>query len=427
MDYGIVGVSHHTANIEIRERLNFTPEQRQKAYALARAGHVGEIMLLSTCNRVEVLTHGLGEGLDEFAESLLSEVTEVPAAMFRANLRRYRGRDAVRHAMRVAGGLDSMVLGEPQILGQWKDAFQAATESGAAGLYLQRLGQRTLQVAKRIRTETDIGRHAVNLSTVAVQLAEEIFEPLADKSVLVLGAGEMAELAVAHFKSRGIRKLTICNRTESRAAELAHLYNAEARPWAAWPEEIAAADVVLVSAGGQTRLLDSGDVRAALKHATPKPRLIVDLAVPRAVDPKVGKIRDTFLYSIDDLQRLAHENLDRRASGAQAAESIVDGAVENFQAWYERQKLAPALGDLTSWLERLRASEAARSLKSAGDLPAAELVEHATSALARRLAKQIAKNANASADQRVWVDVISALIEDSNEEMETREVESRIS
>lgn len=426
MDYGIVGVSHHTAGIELRERLNFTPEQMQRAYQIISAEPGAEAMVLSTCNRVELICHGFGERLDAFAERLLSEVTNVPPEAFRASLRRFRDADAVRHAMRVAGGLDSMVLGEPQILGQWKDAFAQANAAGSLGVYLQRLGQRTLQIAKRIRSETNVGKHAVNLSTVAVQLAEEIFDPLGEKNVLVLGAGEMAELAVAHFQSRGIRQLVICNRTALRAEELAKLYNASAKAWQTWQTELAKADVILVGAGGG-RLFEANEIREAIRQYPPKPRLLIDLAVPRAVDPKVGRLNDLFLYSVDDLQQLARENLERRAAEAQAAERLIGDAVEHFRHWYEKQRLAPALSDFSVWLEQIRASEVQKTLAQARQRSPQELVEQASSAVVRRLLKQFARSANAATDQRPWAEVIAALTESESSEIEDHEAENRVS
>lgn len=390
VDYAIVGVSHHSATIELRERLAVPQHAVAQALRAAQARFGGEWMLLSTCNRVEWLMHGVPGDVAAVVAELMAELCAVPESEFRQALRVFAGAEAVRHSFRVASGLDSMVLGEPQVLGQWKAAFQTAVDAGTAGTYLTRLGQRALQTAKRVRSETEIGRYATSLSSLAVTLAQEIFEPLAHKRVLVLGAGEMAELAVMHLRERGVRDLVIANRTRGRAERVAADHSARAVDWADWPAELALADIILVGAGAEGHLITQDQIRLALKGAAAQPRLIVDLAVPRAVDPAVAALRDVFLYCIDDLEVLSRANRERRQAEAERAEAMVDEAVARFGAWYDEQQWAPTLAELTRWLDSVRAAEVERALAAAGD-NARSAAENAAAAVARRVIQTLAQ------------------------------------
>lgn len=390
MDYAVVGISHHTAPIDIRERLAVPESRIAEACERLQAPVGGEWMLLSTCNRLEVLTHGLGEGAIEHALRWMTWASGLTAEELAPYLRNFQGPEAIAHTFRVAAGLDSMVLGEPQILGQWKASFQRSIEYGTVGTMLQRLGQRTLQVAKRIRTDTDIGRYALNLARLAVDLAEEVFEALSEKHVLVLGAGEMAELAIVHFRARGLGRMTILNRTFARAEALAAEHGAVARPWDEWAREMPDSDVVIVGAGAGGHLLTASEVRAALRGAARRPRVIIDLAVPRAVEPAVGELADLFLYSIDDFAALSRENRQRRSDEAAAAERLVAEAVERFEIWYGQQGVVPLIADLGRALESLRAAEVARTLRRSGSRSSEELVNAASEAVVRRLQQRIA-------------------------------------
>lgn len=390
MDYAVIGVSHHTAPVELRERLAVPESRLAEACERLQAPPGGEWMLLSTCNRLEVITHGLGDGAFEHAMAWMKYGSGLREEELASVLRVFRGDEAIAHTFRVAAGLDSMVLGEPQILGQWKTAFQRGIELGTVGSMLQRLGQRTLQVAKKVRTDTDIGRYAVNMASLAVELAEEVFEPLSEKRVLVLGAGEMAELAIVHFRARGIARMTICNRTLARAESLAADHGASARPWEAWSEELPESDVVIVGAGAGGHLLTADDVRRALKGAPRRPRVIIDLAVPRAVDPEVAGFADLFLYSVDDFAAISRDNRQRRLEEADAAERLVAESVERFSVWYGQQTLAPLLGDLGRALERIRSAEVSKTLRRIGDRTPEALVDAATEAVTRRLHQRLA-------------------------------------
>ncbi|RMF11855.1 MAG: glutamyl-tRNA reductase [Candidatus Dadabacteria bacterium] len=426
MDYAVFGLSHHTADIELRERAALQGDALDQAVEWLRDADVPEFLILSTCNRTEILTFGVAGEARDVVASVLARTAGVAEEIVSNVLRGDVGAEAVRHIMRVASGLDSMVLGEPQILGQFRQAIETAREYGTIGPRLDRLAQRTLAVAKRVRTETEIGRFTVSMASVAVDLAEEIFEPLSEKRVLVLGAGEMAEIAVAHFSSRGIGSMVICNRTIERARELASLYQATPEPLDRWPDELGRADIVLVGAGGG-RLLGVSEVRRALKAAEARPRLIVDLGLPRAVDPEVAHLRDVFLYAVDDLQSMADRNLARRSAAAEQAEAIIDEAVVHFAEWVERQRIAPLLAALHQEVEAMRQRELRRSLRHRDELQPEELAEHATTAFARRLLRRIGAEANQSANQDAWIQVLGSLVEsaDSNGD-DSDEAENRL-
>lgn len=430
MDYTVVGVSHHTAPIDLRERLTVPDVRLPELYGRLLEGSGREAMVVMTCNRVEVVTHGFAAAAVAEAVGLLAEYTGVPRADLESALRTFHGRDAVRHCFRVAAGLDSMVLGEPQVQGQWKAAYRQAADLGGVGTYLSRLGQRTFQVAKRVRTETEIGRFAVNLSSLAVQLAEEIFDPLASKRVTVLGAGEMAELAVTHFREKGIRELTILNRTFERARRLAAEHEAEADAWEHWPEALAAADVVLVGAGAEGHLISVDEVRRALRGAGRRPRLVIDLAVPRAVEPEVGRLQDLFLYTVDDLEHLSQENRQKRLREAADAERLISDAVERFDSWYGEQQLAPLLEQLNHWLEERRIHEVERTLrKASGDADPSELLEVASGALVRRIVQQVARSLRGKEESGRLVASLAEVFDleapDTSQDEDDREEERR--
>jgi len=366
-------------------------------------------MLISTCNRVELLTHGWGEQAVQHSVQLLAEHSDVSAGEIRDHLRFYRNLEAVRHAFRVAAGLDSMVLGEPQILGQWKAAFMEAETCGGVGHYLGRLGQRTLHVAKDVRSQTEVGRWALSVASIAVSLAEQIFAPLADNAVLVLGAGEMAELAAMHFESRGVRRLQVANRTRERAEEVAAEVGAEVVAWDLWPRAVAEADVILVGAGGEERLFDADRIRQAIVRK-PRPRLWIDLAVPRAVDPSVGKLPDVFLYSIDDLEEVGREHRERRQAEAESAEKLVDAAADRFRQWYDHQQLSPLIRDLTQWLESLRVQEVGRTLRGRDQAELEQALEQATAALSRRMVQAVAAGLKRMPEQTQAARVLRAVL-----------------
>lgn len=421
MQYRLLSLSHHTAPIELRECLALPGERLHAAYADLRLSARAECMLLSTCNRLEILSHGL-DASEELA--LLAQLADSAGLAYEdllAAARRFDGNAAVRHAFRVASGLDSMVLGEPQILGQWKEAFQLAVDSGMVGSFMQRLGQRTLQVAKRVRSQTDIGRFALNLAAVAVELAEEIFEPLDSKDVLVLGAGEMAELAVTHFRSRGIRNLTIVNRTYGRAADLAGRHSAMAQPWEQWPEAFRSADIVLVGAGTAGRIWTAEQVRDALRGGNRRARMVIDLAVPRAVDPAVARLPELFLYSVDDLEQISAANRARRSRAADEAEQLIEESVDRFVEWYGGQTIAPTMADLMQVLDDLRQVELERSLRRSPDHGSRDLVDRATAAIVRRIQRRVAVALRDSEHEALasLVRALSREIAEHEQELET--------
>ena len=326
MNIVLVGISHKTAPLEIRERLAFSEVRLRDALGeLVDHDAVEEGLIVSTCNRVELLGSapaGADRGLGRLME-FLCEFHNLNPAELNGHLYRHSDTEAVKHVFRVASSLDSMVVGESQILGQVKYAYQAAVEAGTIGRVLSQLMHRTLHVAKRIRTETGVAHNPVSVSSVAVELARKIFNELSDKSVLLLGAGETAELAARSLIDAGISNLLVTNRTPERAGEIALNFGGVAVSFEAFYDVLPSVDIVLCSTGAPTCVIRSAETRKALKSRKRGPLLFIDISVPRNVDPSIADIENTFLFDIDDLDSIVQDNLRERASEARVAEAIV--------------------------------------------------------------------------------------------------------
>ena len=330
----VIGVSHRTAPLPVREALAFPKDQLRDALLRLRAETgAGEAMILSTCNRVELYTRQDDPGAVEALESFLARYHSRDGRELHAVLYRYADGEAIRHAFRVASSLESMVIGEPQILGQVKDAYQAAEEAGTLGAALNALRNRTLAAAKRVRTETGIGRNAVSVSYVAVELARKIFGELKDKNVLLVGAGKMSELAAKHLVRSGGRATVLGGRTFERAAELAAALGGKAAPFESLRDELARADIVISGTGAPGLVIHPADVqsaRAARRGRHARPLFLIDIAVPRDIDPAVRKMGGVFLYDLDDLKAVAEANVRERLKEAAAAEALVEREVRDF-------------------------------------------------------------------------------------------------
>ncbi len=377
----VVGLSHHAAPLAVRERLAVPADARRALLHALRAEGVREAAVLSTCNRVEV--YAAGEDAAEIATSVLCARGGSREAVL-PFLTAHRGEDAVRHACRVASGLDSMVLGEPQILGQFGEAFQDAEEAGTLGPQLTALRTRAQVAAKRVRTETGIGRHAVSLSHVAVELARKVFGTLEGSRVLLVGAGKMCRLAAEKLVAGGAQATVLGGRTLVRAEELAQEVGAQALPLSALREALAAADIVICGTGAPGLVVSREDVAAARRT---RPLLLVDLALPRDVDPEVRSLPATFLYDLDDLQEVAASNLRERAREKDAAEAVVSAEVA---AWRDRERTKdalPLLVDLRRRGEDIRRAELAKVRgKLEGLTPEQEAaVEAVTTAILNKL------------------------------------------
>ncbi|MDR3387026.1 MAG: glutamyl-tRNA reductase [Rudaea sp.] len=328
-----LGLNHLTAPLELREKVAFEPATTTAALSdLARQPGVNEALILSTCNRTELYVE-VEPGAESVSQRWLLEHHRLTGRRLDEFLYRHADQAAVRHLFRVATGLDSMVLGEPQILGQVKDAYQAARGAGTLGAPMERLLQQTFAVAKRVRTETRIGANPVSIAYTAVRLAERLFADLSQACVLLIGAGETIELAARHLVESRVRRLIVANRTLENAQALAGRFSAYAIALADLPQHLAEADVVLSSTASQETVLSRDMVEKAIRARRRRPMFMVDIAVPRDIDPAVAEIEDVFLYTIDDLREVIDDNLRSRQAAAREAEVVIDLQVEHYLAW----------------------------------------------------------------------------------------------
>lgn len=355
------GLNHRTAPVSVREQAAFTPERLGDALAdLRMHGGAHEAAIVSTCNRTEVycrLVHATAPN----AIKWFAGFHRLHLADIEPHLYLYPGAEAVKHVFRVASGLDSMVLGEPQILGQMKTAFAEAHKAGATGKILNRLFQQTFSVAKRVRTDTAIGASAVSVAFAAVALARRIFANLNERCVLLIGAGETIELAARHLREAGVGRMIVANRTVERAQGLAHEFAAEAITLADMPERLREADIVISSTASQLPILGKGAVERALRARRHRPMFLVDLAVPRDIEPEVGGLSDVYLYTVDDLQGVIEANRQTRIEAAAEAEKIIDVQVTDFMRWIQSLDAVPTIRALRQRADMLRDEELARA------------------------------------------------------------------
>ncbi|HYQ91854.1 MAG TPA: glutamyl-tRNA reductase [Candidatus Competibacteraceae bacterium] len=349
-----LGINHKTAPVEVRERLAFTPEQLPDALQeLQGCSGIREAIILSTCNRTELYCSL--ERIDSRSVlSWLEAYHALPAGEIQTYLYHHFDHSAVRHILRVAAGLDSMVLGEPQILGQVKAAYQIARTSGTVGTLLNRLFQHAFAVAKRVRTDTQIGASPVSVAFAAVSLARQIFADLAEHTALLIGAGDTIELVARHLRDNGTSRMIVANRTLERAHELAVPFGGYAIGLEEIPLHLAEADIVIASTASPEFLVAQSQVKTALKKRKHRPIFMVDIAVPRDIDPAVGELEDVYLYTVDDLQEIIQENLNSRTEAATQAEEIIDTQVAHFMAWLRIHDSAGCIYALRHQAERLR-------------------------------------------------------------------------
>ncbi len=364
----LVGLSHHTAPVDVRERLAFGDGWLEPALrGLVALPAVDEGVIVSTCNRVEVVACGTSP--DDVAAALpefLSAERTLASDALASRLYTYRGRDAVRHLFRVAASLDSMVVGEPQILGQLKDQYGIAAAVGASGRILHRCFHRSFKVAKRVRTETGIAARAVSVGSAAVELAKGIFDRFEDKTALLIGAGAMGELTARQLLAQGIGTLMVANRTLDRASDVARELASIAVPFDKLLRTLPLADLVVGAAGGDGFLLRSAEVREAMRERRGRPMLLIDLAVPRSFEPAINDLDGVYLYDIDDLEGVIADNKDARAIEAALAERIVDDEVDVFCRWLDGLDVVPTVVELRDQFERIREREVTRCLASFG-------------------------------------------------------------
>jgi glutamyl-tRNA reductase len=400
----LLGINHITAPIEVRERLAIPAARLADATrTLLHQPGIREGLILSTCNRVELLTlqddptdptDPLSTQPQTKADLLrfLHEYFAVLPHDLQPHLYEFREREAVRHLFRVASSLDSMVVGEPQILGQVKDSYTVAREVGAVSTHLESLLQRTFTVAKKVRTETQIGSSIVSIASVAVDLARKIFGSLDGKTVLLVGAGKMSELAARHLIQQGAASILVTNRTPSRAEKIvadfsgSNVYT-EAIPFDDLYDQAARADIVITSTGAPQKIFGRSHGQHFLQRRRNRPMFFIDIAVPRDVDPRMNEVEGCFVYDIDDLQQVATSNLADRSREAAAAETIVSREVEKYQQRLQSRDAVPAIKALQQQAEELRQAELARSQSKLADLSPQqrEAVEALTRALTAKL------------------------------------------
>jgi glutamyl-tRNA reductase len=385
MQLAIVGLSHKTAPIEVRERLAFNGEAIRSALAsLLQRQDIKEAMILSTCNRVEVVAESSD---DRLIREFLSEYHHIPAENLSKHLYSFKNVEAIRHVFRVASSLDSMMVGEPQILGQVKEAYRIASDAGTIGMHLNALMNRAFAVAKKVRSETGISQSAVSVSYAAVELARKIFGDLTGKTVMIIGASKMGELTARHLKRAGVSSVLVTNRTFERAVELAQIFEGAAVPFEHFKDHIDRADIVISSTGAPHFVINRAMAEQIIHRRKNRPMFFIDIAVPRDVDPAVNELDNAFLYDIDDLQQVIDSNLKDRLKEAQRAEEIVDSEVQAFCLRMQSREVVPTIVQLKDALEKLRRDEIERNRRHLKDLTPEqqEAVDQITQAVVNKI------------------------------------------
>lgn len=389
MEILVVGLNHKTAPIEVREKVAFNgPKLEEAVNILKTSNTVRENIILSTCNRVEIyagvneINAGV-EGIKDF----ISDFHNVPKALLDKSLYIHKGQEAIRHMYRVASSLDSMVVGEPQILGQLKDAYDAALKNKTTGMYLNKLMRKSVSVAKRIRTETKIAESAVSISFAAVELAKKIFDDLTTKSFMLIGAGEMAELAARHLINSGIKDGYVTNRTKARAEELACEFQGKVVLFDNFTQELRYTDIVICSTGAPHYILMKDEVHKIMKERKQKPMFIIDISVPRNIDPAINDLDNVYLYDVDNLQGIIDTNIQERAKEAEKAEQIVDEEIGSFLKWTAALTATPTIVALRNKAEEIRKNEVEKTLLKMGPLEEKTIrsIEQLTSSIVNKL------------------------------------------
>ena len=366
----LLGVSHKTAPVDIREKLDFSSRDVGAAVeALAARSSAAESVVLSTCNRSEIYI--ASDTVDAAREEIirfLSDYHQLPAESFTPHLFSFSEADVAQHLFRVAAGLDSLMVGEPQILGQVKDAFQAAAERRCTGPVLRKLFDWSFNVGKRVRSETALGEGAVSISYAAVQLAKKIFGRLGGRRVLVVGAGEISTLTAQHLRAQGVAEVAITSRTAAHAQALATEVGGHWVPWEGLPNALASADIIVTATGSQRPIITKAHIESALGRRR-DPLFIIDVAVPRDVEATVSDIEQVFLYNVDDLQSIVHENISKRASEIERAEAIVREELVRFAAWQKSRGAIQTVVALRDRFDAVRRAELQRLDPKLASLP----------------------------------------------------------
>lgn len=366
----LLGINHKTAPVELREKLAGAVSGPTQAYlSLQDFPEIQEVMIYSTCNRLEILAvTNAPQALISKITNFLSAQSGVPVVELEKALYVHREEKSIRHIFQVASGLDSMVIGEPQVLGQIKEAYRQATDSQATGTLINRLLHKTFSVAKRVRTETGIGGHAVSISYAAVELARKIFGSLTGKVGMLIGAGEMAELAIEHLKHQGVAKIVVANRTLERGLQLARRFQGEAVSLAELESQLLVIDILISSTGSPDLILNRDQVKAVMRRRKQRPLFLIDIAVPRDLDPGINNLDNVYLYNIDDLQGVIEVNRQYRREEANKAERIIEAETLKFLHWRETLAVFPTIVDLREKARQICVNELKKTLNQLGPI-----------------------------------------------------------
>jgi len=389
MDIMVVGLNHKTAPVEVREKLAFNgPKLEEGLRAIFALEHVNEVVLLSTCNRVEmyICVNDIAMASEEI-KSFISSFHGIERGLLDESLYFHSGASGVLHAFRVAASLDSMIVGEAQILGQLKESFEFSLERKATGVMLNKLMKKSISVAKRVRTETRIAESAVNISSAAVDLARKIFTHLNEKSVLLLGAGDMAELAAKHLMSNGVRDVTVANRTYETGCALAEQMGGKAVEFGDFPSEMERSDIVICSTGAPEYVVTKDMMQDLMRARKQKPVFIIDISVPRNIDPGINRLENVYLYDVDDLRSVADTGLEERKKEAAKGEAIVAEEVDTFLRWLSSLDAVPTIVALREKAEEVKREELDKVLAKLPELGDRErkLVEQLAASIVNKL------------------------------------------
>ncbi|MHB8110160.1 MAG: glutamyl-tRNA reductase [Syntrophorhabdaceae bacterium] len=422
---GIIGLNYNTAPLEIREKLYIQEESIPGLLDRIRREGISESVVLSTCNRTEI--YFSGEDKDEAIVNMrhvLSDVFSAPADWFDRYMYVFSDEDAYRHLFLVASGLDSMVIGEPEIFGQIKEAYRVAASAKTTGFFLNKTFHKTFNVAKRIRTETRIGYNPLSISSMAVELAKRIFGELGGRKILVIGAGEMCEIALKYFQKEGLSDIFITNRTYQKAHRLADEIIGEARPFEQLPELLAHADMVLASTGSEVPIIMADMLHGIMKKRKNRPIFFIDIAVPRDIDPAVNDMDNVYLYDIDDLKELSQKHRSDRVKEAEKAQIIIDQEAAKFSEWLEKIDINPLISHIMATADEIRTREVRRALgkMAQGNEDRASVVDAMTRSLMNKLLHPYLALLKENDDPAIF-DTLKKLFqyeEDDEEELDNR-------
>jgi glutamyl-tRNA reductase len=433
MNIIVVGLSHKTATVKIREKVAFSPNQIDKPLAeLTALDGIIEGVIVSTCNRVEIYatTRDIAGGIARI-KRFMAEYHHLPFEEIEPHLYCYHAEEAIRHVFRVASSLDSMVVGEPQILGQIKTSYGYAAEFKFSGIILNRFLHKAFSVAKRVRTETKIASSAVSVAFAAVELAKKILGDLSDKTVMLIGAGEMCELAAKHFINSGAKGVMVTNRTFDKAERLADEFGGEAVPFESFLEHLHRADIVLSSTGAPHCIIGQKDAEEVVKRRRFKPIFFIDIAVPRDIDPTVDDVENAYLFTVDHLQEIVQANLAQRSLEAEKAEEIINQEIGQFHKWLSTLEVTPTIVSLRTRFDEIRRAELEKTISGWKDIPpdAEKRLEALTLAMMNKLLHaptSVLKQAGQGGRVDLYVDALRQLfgleaLRKDDEELELEE------